>query len=180
MSEEQINTGAENAAQENNNDPAPAERTFTQAEVDSIVARRLAKAQKGMPDEAELTAFRSWKSDQQTEQQRIATLLKERDAAQSDLSAALAKAEQLERERYLLSKGVSADDVDYIAFKAGKLVNDTTTFEQAAETVIKARTSQESKDSARVDLGAPLFGRAQTPQPNDAMNALIRRARNGK
>lgn len=135
---------------------APAEKTFTQAELDTIVARRLAKAQKGMPDEAELTAFRAWKEGQQTEQQRWDALTKERDTAKNDLAAALAENEQFKRERYLLSKGVPAEDVDYYAYKAGKMVNDSVTFEQAADSFIQARNPQ--PQTTRVDFGAPLNG----------------------
>lgn len=134
------------------------EKTFTQAELDAIVARRLAKAQKGMPDEAELTAFRAWKDSQQTEQQRWEALTKERDSIKNELSAANARVEQYERERLLLSKGVPAEDVDYYAFKAGKLVSDTKTFEQAADEVINARKPKADKDTVRVDFGAPLNG----------------------
>jgi len=150
-----------------------AEKTFTQADVDAIVAKRLAKAQKGMPDEAELSAFRAWKDTQLTEQQKMNTLTQERDTARNDLSAALAKVEQYERERLMLSKGVAAEDVDYYVFKAAKLVSDNKTFEQAADEVIKARQPQKQV----VDLGGSLNGKNAPKTGNDAMNALIRGAR---
>lgn len=142
------------------------EKTFTQADVDAIVARRLAKAQRGMPDDAELTAFRAWKESQQTDQQRLDAMAKERDKANSDLAAALAKAEQLEHERYLLQKGVDPDDVDYYVFKAGKLVSDTKTFEQAVDELIKAKKPQ-ANSRRQVDFGAPLNG-GQASQPSRA------------
>ena len=148
-------------------DPAPAgnpaqnEKTFTQAELDAIVGKRVAKAVKGMPDETELAAFRAWKDSQQTEQQRWDALTKERDTAKSDLAAAQSKVEQYERERYLLSKGIPVDDVDYYAFKAGKLVTDDVTFEMAVDEIIKSKTIQDQgkgTPTARVDFGAPLTG----------------------
>lgn len=165
----------ENPNQQGQDQPQdqPPEKTFTQAELDTIVSRRLAKAQKGMPDEAELAAFRTWKNSQQTEQQRIATITQERDSARSDLAAAQAKVQEYEREKYLLSKGVPAGEVDYYAFKAGQLVSESKTFEQAVEEVIKARPLS----TVRVDFGAPLGGGSQQKNPNDAMNALIRGAR---
>ena len=143
------------------------EKTFTQAELDSIVAKRLAKAQKGMPDDKELADYRAWKESQQTEQQRWDALQKERDEAKSTLTAAQAKIEQYERERYLLSKGIPADDVDYYAFKAGKMVTDTVTFEQAADELIKARKPQQ--EDTRVDFGAPLGGKPDTMTVDDIM-----------
>ena len=50
-------------------EPAP-EKTFTQAEVDTLIGKRLAKAMKGMPSEDELTAFRTWKDGQDGEKER--------------------------------------------------------------------------------------------------------------
>lgn len=152
--------------------PAP-EKTFTQAEVDAIVGKRLTKAMKGMPDETELADYRKWKESQQTEAQRMTELTKERDTAKTDLAAALAKVEQYEHEKLLLSKGVSAEDVDYYAFKASQLVSDTKTFEQAADEIIKARQPKK----VVVDFGAPLQGTPAPKTTNDAMNALIRGAR---
>lgn len=152
----------------------PPEKTFTQADVDTIVARRLAKAQKGMPSDEELSAFRAWKDSQQTEQQRWDTLKGERDTARTELTAAQAKIEQYERERLLLAKGVSAEDVDYYAFKIGKLVTDSKSFEQAATEYL---ASSQPRSTVRVDLGGSLAGGAVKSTPNDAMNALIRGAR---
>jgi hypothetical protein len=166
--EEQNNQGQQNQQQEQAQQNQP-EKTFTQADVDTIVARRLAKVQKGMPDEAELTAFRAWKESQQTEQQRWEALTKERDDAKNDLTAALGKVEQYERERLLLSKGIPAEDVDYYAFKAGKLVSDTKTFEQAADEVINARKPQANNESVRIDFGAPLNGGAPTMTVDEIM-----------
>lgn len=161
--------------QQQNQQQNQSEKTFTQAEVDAIITRRLAKEKKGMPDEAELTAFRAWKDSQQTEQQRIASITQERDTAKVDLAAALAQVEQYEHEKIMLAKGVPADDVDYYVFKADQLVSDTKSFEQAADEVIKARAPQNG--TVRIDFGAPLNGGGAAKSANDAMNALIRGAR---
>ena len=162
--------------QQEQNQQNQSEKTFTQAEVDAIITRRLAKEKKGMPDEAELTAFRAWKDSQQTEQQRMNTITQERDTAKSDLAAAQAKIEQYERERLMLSKGVAAEDVDYYVFKAAKLVSDSKTFEQAADEVIKTRQTQNSSRLV-VNLGGSLQGGTGEKTSNDVMNALIRGAR---
>lgn len=152
-------------------EPTP-EKTFTQAEVDTLIGRRLAKAMKGMPDEAELTAFRAWKENQNSEQDRVNTLTSERDTARTQLTAAQAEIEQYKREKLLLSKGVPANDVDYYAFKIGKLVNDSKTFEQAAEDFFK----ENNTGKVHVDLGAPLGGGSLKKNANEQMNALIRGA----
>ena len=154
-------------------EPAPApEKTFTQAEVDALIGKRIAKAMKGMPDEAELTAFRSWKESQQTEKDRWDNLTKERDTAKSQLSAAQTELEQLKREKILLGKGVPAEDVDYYSFKIGKLVTDEKTFEQAAGEFFK----ENSSGKVRVDMTAKLGGGGSERTANEQMNALIRGA----
>lgn len=148
------------------------EKTFTQAEVDTLIGKRLAKAMKGMPSEEELTAFRTWKGNQQTEQDRWNTLTDERDTARNQLSAAQAELEQYKREKLLLSKGVAADDVDYYAFKIGKLVTDTVTFEKAAEQFL----AEKKPGTVRVNFSAPVGGNGSAKTANEAMNALIRGA----
>lgn len=46
------------------------EKTFTQAELDNIVGKRIAKAMKGVPEKEELDAFYKWKESQQTEREK--------------------------------------------------------------------------------------------------------------
>lgn len=152
-------------------EPSP-EKTFTQAEVDTLIGKRLAKAMKGMPDEAELTAFRSWKDSQQTEKDRWDNLTKERDTATTQLAAVQAELEQFKREKLLLGMGVPPDDVDYYSFKIGKLVTETKTFEQAAREFFK----ENSPNRVRVDMTAKLGGGGADRTANEQMNALIRGA----
>lgn len=153
---------------------APAEKTFTQAELDSIVGKRIAKAMKGMPGEEELTAFRAWKESRQTEKERWDTLAKERDESRATLTAAQTELEQYRREKFLLGKGVPAEDVDYYAFKVGKLVTDTTDFQKAAEAYLK---DNPPAGTMRVDMSAPLGGGQPAKGKNELMNSLIRGAR---
>lgn len=153
--------------------PAP-EQTFTQAEVDALIGKRLAKAMKGMPSEEELSAYRAWKESQQTEKDRMNTLTRERNESKSALASAQAELEQLKREKLLLNKGVPTDDVDYYAFKIGKLVTDSKDFEKAAEEYFK---DKDPGQKVRVEMTAPLGGNGSIPTANDAMNALIRGAR---
>ena len=155
--------------------PAPApeptpEKTFTQAEVDAMIGKRLAKAMKGMPSEDEISAFRSWKESQQNEQERWNNLTKERDESRTALSAAQAELEQLKHEKYVLSKGLSGEEAEFIAFKAAKMVDDKTTFEQAVDEL----TADRKKTT--FDWTAPVGGGSTKTGENDVMNALIRGA----
>lgn len=144
---------------------AQPEKTFTQADVDAIVGRRVAKAMKGMPSTDELNAFHDWQNNHKNDDTLIGTLTQERDTARNEL-------EQYKREALLLKKGVPAEDVEYYAFKIGKLVSDKVTFEKAAEDFFK----ENKPKSVRVDMGAPVGG-SNAPTGNDTMNALIRNAR---
>lgn len=146
------------------------EKTFTQADVDALVQRRLDRERKKYPSEGELSAFRSWKESQQTEQERWNNLTKERNESRAALSAAQAELEQLKREKYVLSKGLSGDEAEFIAFKAGKMVDDKTTFEQAVD----ALTADRKKTT--FDWTAPVGDGSKKTSANDAMNALIRGA----
>lgn len=75
-------------------EPSPA-KTFTQEEVDAMIGKRLAKAMKGIPSEEELTAYRTWKDSQQTEQERQAKRDKEFADNKAALTAAQAEIEQM-------------------------------------------------------------------------------------
>lgn len=159
-----------------NTTPAPApettpEKTFTQAEVDTLIGKRLAKAMKGMPDEAELTAFRSWKESQQTEQERWNALKGERDTLTGKLTAAEGERDQLKRELYVLKKGLTGEEAEFIAFKAAKLVDDKTTFEAAVDSLLEGRQKKTT-----FDWTAPVGGETKKTDANSAMNALIRGA----
>lgn len=151
-------------------EPAP-EKTFTQAELDTIVGKRIAKAMKGVPEKEELDAFYKWKESQQTEKEKWDTMTRERDESKAALTAAQAELEQYKREKFLLGKGVPAEDVDYYAFKIGKLVTDTVDFEKAAETYLK---DNPPAGTVHVDLSAPLGGGRPAQNANETMNSLIR------
>jgi hypothetical protein len=165
------NTPNTNAQGAENNTAAQQEKTFTQADVDKMIQSRLDRERKKMPSEEELTAFRTWKDSQQTEQDRMNNITKERDTAVSNLSAANAKIEQLEHERYVSSKGFTGDEAEFITFKAAKMVDDKTTFEQAVDAI-----AQERRPRTSFDWTAPVGDGNQKNAPNAAMNALIRGA----
>lgn len=150
------------------------ELTFTQAELDALIskekARAIAKATKGIPSEEELTAFRTWKDGQAGEKDRWDKLTGERDTLSGKLTAAETERDQLKRELYILKKGITGEEAEFIAFKAGKMVDDKTTFEQAVD----ALTADRRKTT--FDWTAPVGGGSTKTGENDVMNALIRGA----
>nr|DAE22149.1 MAG TPA: Major capsid protein [Siphoviridae sp. ctLsx2] len=150
-------------------EPSPA-KTFTQEEVDAMIGKRLAKAMKGMPSDDELTAYRTWKDSQQTEQERQAKREKEFADNKSALTAAQAEVQQLKREKYVLSKGLTGEEAEFISFKAEKIMDDKTTFEQAVDKLT------ENRQKVKFDWTAPAGGGSEKNNVNAAMNSLIRGA----
>lgn len=146
------------------------EKTFTQADVDALIQKRLDRERRKYPSEDELSAFRTWKESQQTEQERWNNLTRERDESRTALSAAQAELEALRRSYYVASKGLTGEEAEFIAFKAGKMVDDKTTFEQAVD----ALTADRKKTT--FDWTAPVGGGSTKTGENDVMNALIRGA----
>lgn len=150
-------------------EPTP-EKTFTQAEVDAMIGKRLAKAMKGMPSEEEFTAYRTWQAGQAGEKERWDKLTGERDTLAGKLTAAEAERDRLKRDLYLAQKGLSGEEAEFIAFKAGKMVSDKVTFEQAVDEL----TADRKKTT--FDWTAPVGGGSTKTGENDVMNALIRGA----
>lgn len=155
--------GTENTALEQ-------EKTFTQADVDKLIQSRLERERKKYPSEEEITAYRTWKDGQQTEQERQAKRDKELAESKNALSAAQSELEQVKRDKYVLSKGLTGDDAEFIAFKALKMVDDKTTFEQAVDKLT------ENRQKVKFDWTAPAGGGEKPNATNAAMNSLIRGA----
>lgn len=150
-------------------EPSPA-KTFTQEEVDAMIGKRLAKAMKGIPSEEEITAYRAWKDSQQTEQERQAKQAKDLADSKAALTASQAEVEQLKRDKYVLGKGLTGEDAEFIAFKALKMVDDKTTFEQAVDKLT------ENRQKVKFDWTAPAGSGEKKTDINAAMNDLIRGA----
>ena len=146
------------------------EKTFTQAEVDALIQRRLERERKKYPGDDELAAFRTWREGQQTERERWNTLTRERDESRTALSAAEAELAQLKREKYVLSRGLTGEEAEFVVFKAAKMVDDKTTFEQAVDQLTAGR------GKTTFDWTAPLGEGSRKAGANDTMNALIRGA----
>ena len=91
-------------------------------------------------------------------------------SAAGTLSTTQAELEALKRSYYVASKGLTGEEAEFIAFKAGKMVDDKTTFEQAVD----ALTADRKKTT--FDWTAPVGGGSTKTGENDVMNALIRGA----
>ena len=145
---------------------------------DSMTSDKKVTALLGLqiPDAVDLSGYvaKSVLDTKATEAANLSKQLKakitEAETATGALTTAQAELETLKRSNYLASKGLTGDEAEFIAFKAGKMVDDKTTFEQAVDTL----TADRKKTT--FDWTAPLGGDDKKHGANDAMNALIRGA----
>ena len=101
---------------------------------------------------------------------QLKTKTTEAETAAGTLSTTQAELEALKRSYYVASKGLTGDEAEFIAFKAGKMVSDKVTFEQAVDEL----TADRKKTT--FDWTAPVGGGSKKTGENDVMNALIRGA----
>lgn len=101
---------------------------------------------------------------------QLKTKTTEAETSAGTLSTTQAELEALKRSYYVASKGLTGDEAEFIAFKAGKMVSDKVTFEQAVDELTADRKKTTFDWTAPVGGGKPKTGE------NDVMNALIRGA----
>ena len=151
--------------------------TFEQAE--EIANNRAEKAsraalasfyrQQGLSEEQITTAIADFKAKQKAQQPDVDTITRERDAAQKEL-------QELKNEKILTGKGVKADDLDYVMFKVGKLVDDKTDFTKAAEKFLKENPKYTGAGTYRVSTSTGSDNQDTGGSVNMNINDRIRAA----
>lgn len=114
-------------------DGVQSEKTFTQAEMDKVIADRLAREKKNLPDKKRLEAFKAWEDSQKTVEEKQNEAISTAEKAKIEAEQ---RATDFEAKYTAISKGVKADAVDDVIALAKAKVNDTTTLEQAIDSVI--------------------------------------------
>lgn len=128
-----------------------------------------------IPDAVDLTGFvrKDVFDAKATEAANLSKQLRNKttdaETAASALATAQAELESLKRGSYVASKGLTGDEAEFIAFKAGKMVSDKMTFEQAVDALTA------DKKNPAFDWTAPVGG-SNNAGTSNAMNALIRSA----
>lgn len=128
-----------------------------------------------IPDAVDLTGFvrKDVFDAKATEAANLSKQLRNKttdaETAASALATAQAELESLKRGSYVASKGLTGDEAEFIAFKAGKMVSDKMTFEQAVDELTAG------KKNPAFDWTAPVGG-SNNAGTSNAMNALIRSA----
>ena len=146
-------------------EPAQAEKTFTQKELDDIVKQRLERERKNMPTKKEMEAFRAWQDSQKTAEQKA---IDDLAAANSAKEAAEKDKEALEIKVSCLSRGVAPQYVDDVMALAAKYVDESTTIDKAVEKVIEKSPVFGGKDNGVQQIARGITTGARTQVISDS------------
>lgn len=160
----------ETTAQQENPTLTAEEKKFSQAEVDDLISKRLARERKKYPTDEELADWRNWKETRQQGEEASAKAARELNDYKTKYDHAIRELEQARNEMYLLAKGVPGEDVDYYAYKISKLTNEETTFEQAAQKYLE----EKHIGGMKVSTGVQVTGSAAKSE-NDIINDALRK-----
>lgn len=130
-SSQAVNSKGENAV--STTDGVQSEKTFTQAEMDKVIADRLAREKKNLPSKEDLKAYKEWQDSQKTDEQKQNEAITNAEKAKSEAEQ---RASEFEAKYTAMSKGVKSDAVDDVIALAKVKVSDATTLEQAIDSVI--------------------------------------------
>ena len=98
--------------------------------------------QQGMTEDEVRAALAEYKTNKEKQKPNVSAIEQERDTYKKEL-------EQMKNTNLLRDKGVKADDLDYVLFKVGKLVDDKTDFAKAAEKFLKENPRYSGQGTSR-------------------------------
>lgn len=179
-------TGAGNGSQNGNAGSASGAHgtgTYTYEQAEEIASARANKAERaalvnyfrsqGMTEDEVTQAIRDFKEQKAKRQPNT-------EQIQHDLDEALKENVRMKNEKILAEKGVKSEDLDYVMFKVEKMVDDKTDFKKAAEKYLKENprfaAGGRGTGTYRVSTGSQSSGNGGEGNPNDSINAAIRRA----
>lgn len=125
--------------------------------------------QQGMTEDEVRAALAEYKTNKEKQKPNVSAIEQERDTYKKEL-------EQMKNTNLLRDKGVKADDLDYVLFKVGKLVDDKTDFAKAAEKFLKENPRYSGQGTYRVTTSTQAGGPSSAANENDSINARIRAA----
>lgn len=154
--------------------------TYTYEQLEEIANARVERSERtalanffrnqGMTETEVTQAINNFKAERAANQPDATKLQQERDDALNEV-------QQMKNEKFLSSKGVKSDDLDYIMFKVSKLVDDKTTFEKAAEKFLKENPKFTGGNSYRIaDSSAGNSSNGSGRNMNMSINDKIRAA----
>ena len=95
---------------------------------------------------------------------------------QQDLADARNEVQQMKNEKFLASKGVKTDDLDYVLYKVSKMTDEKTSFEKAADKYLKENPRFTSGSGYRVSTSTGNASNGSVENVNATINDAIRSA----
>ncbi|BBW97232.1 hypothetical protein ACPVTF_04130 [Geobacillus icigianus] len=166
--------------------PKEPEKSFTQDDVNNIVAKEVKKAQEkllkqlGIEDfnsaKEGLQKFREWQESQKTEQQKQAERLQQ---LEQQFTAVQQEKENLSAQLTAIKAGVIADYVEDVVVLAQRLVNDDTTLEEAITKVLEKyphfKEAQQQQESPKPQFSTGQHAKSGGSEPLSLREALAQR-----
>jgi hypothetical protein len=161
-------------------DPEPSSKTFTQEDVNSLVAKEAKKAQEkllkqlGVEDfnnaKEGLNKFKEWQESQKTEAEKQAERLKELEANYSNTSNENAT---LKAQISAMKAGVLAESVEDVVTLAKTMVNDDLDMDAAIAKIVE-KYPHFAQQQEKVDDPKPSFSTGKhEKQPSSEMDAWL-------
>ena len=163
------NTNVETTAEVQETNGAEPEKTFTQSELDAIVADRIARERKKMPSDIDMKDYREWKKNKQTEAERIAELEAQLNAANSEIAYA--------KNMQTVSKAECKPEfAEFVADRVSKMEGD---FEKNLTAYKKANPQYFGEAIVRTVSTSPRMsgGSVSGQSADEIMNNILRSAR---
>lgn len=169
-----------NAGDGNGNQGSTGGGTYSYEQAEEIATARAQRAeqaalksyfqQQGMTEDQVRQALADYKEKQKANQPNV-------DQIQKDLAEARRENAQMKNEKFLSGKGVKAEDLDYVAFKISKMVDEKTNFEKAAEKYLKENPRfVGSGNTYRISTSASNSSEGSGGSVNTSINDKIRAA----
>lgn len=153
--------------------------TFSYAQAEEIAQARAERAersalksyfqQQGMSEDQVTQAIADYKAQQKKNQPNVTQM-------QQDLEDARNEVQQMKNEKFLASKGVKTDDLDYVLYKVSKMTDEKTSFEKAADKYLKENPRFASGSGYRVSTSTGNTSNGSVENVNATINDAIRSA----
>lgn len=153
--------------------------TFSYAQAEEIAQARAERAersalksyfqQQGMSEDQVTQAIADYKAQQKKNQPNVTQM-------QQDLADARNEVQQMKNEKFLASKGVKTDDLDYVLYKVSKMTDEKTSFEKAADKYLKENPRFTSGSGYRVSTSTGNASNGSVENVNTTINDAIRSA----
>lgn len=153
--------------------------TFSYAQAEEIAQARAERAersalksyfqQQGMSEDQVTQAIADYKAQQKKNRPNVTQM-------QQDLADARNEVQQMKNEKFLASKGVKTDDLDYVLYKVSKMTDEKTSFEKAADKYLKENPRFTSGSGYRVSTSTGNASNGSVENVNATINDAIRSA----